>query len=70
MNRYLIDGKEIIDKYELNRSDELWWCNSHNRQATYLFTKTINGVLNRQEPCCDPKSSGLLITCSCVKIPN
>lgn len=48
--------------------DEYWWCNAHERQATYIFTQTINGIETRRESCCNPQLGGILLPCNCVKI--
>lgn len=50
-------------RYSRNDTDELWWCNSHQRQAEYIRS-------NRQSKtrCCDPKLGGILLPCNAVNL--
>lgn len=38
---------------------EIFWCTSHNRQATAVDPKG--------QPHCDPKLGGIMLPCYCVK---
>jgi len=40
--------------------DELWWCNSHNRKATY-----VDEIGQHR---CDPKLGGRMIPCMVVNL--
>jgi len=40
---------------------EIWWCNSHQRQATHIDWKQGKWV-------CDPKLGGILLPCVCINI--
>jgi hypothetical protein len=46
-------------KYEFNSSNETWYCNTHQRRATYLF---------HGKHVCDPSLGGILMPCSCVNL--
>ena len=48
--------------YTLANKNELWWCNIHRRQATYVRNETYH--------CCDPKLGGIMIPCNCVDLTN
>lgn len=41
-------------------SEEIWWCESHKREATHTNATTGN-------PCCDPKLGGILLPCNVKK---
>lgn len=42
-------------------SDGVWWCNSHQRQATHTDAKGRH--------CCNPKLGGILLPCNVVFAP-
>lgn len=46
--------------YVKNNPDELWWCNSHQRRATYIDELGWHH--------CDPKLPGIMIPCQCVNL--
>lgn len=51
--------------YEPYEGDELWWCNNHQRKATYI--RTIN---NKIEHVCRPGQGGILLPCFAVNLTN
>lgn len=50
-------------QYRRDTSGELWWCNSHTRQATHV---RIGGNIERH--CCDTELGGILLPCLCVNL--
>lgn len=46
--------------YKPNESNERWWCETHQRPATYLLRRSFGDI-----PCCDPALGGILIPCVC-----
>lgn len=52
---------KINPPYELAATDELWWCNSHQRRATHK---------RGDYHCCDPALGGILLPCSCVNLTD
>ena len=50
--------------YEKANEDELWWCNSHGRRATYIWWNDYHPKTH----CCDPKLGGILLPCTCVEL--
>lgn len=48
-----------MSEYQKDLSGETWWCNSHQRRATYLF---------KDQHVCDPDLGGIMIPCSSVKL--
>ena len=51
-----------VKLYSKSNCNELWWCNVHNRIATYMLRNTRH--------CCDPSLSGIMIPCNCVELTN
>jgi hypothetical protein len=49
-----------ISSYQLADNNELWWCNSHQRRATY--------VRNETDHCCDPNLGGIMLPCRTVNL--
>lgn len=49
----------MSERYKLDDSSETWWCNSHNRYATWLDTQTNKHI-------CDPRLSGIMLPCFTV----
>lgn len=47
--------------YQRDTSGELWWCNSHQRKAEWLF---------KGQHRCDPSLGGITLPCSCVNLTN
>jgi len=46
-------------------TSELWWCNSHQRQATHIqYHKGYRTLLH----CCDPKLGGIMLPCDAVNL--
>lgn len=39
----------------------LWWCDSHNRRATFVLRREGESP----EAHCDPKLGGILLPCKC-----
>lgn len=52
--------------YSVNNDGKKWWCNSHNRFATYLCYSDIDTC----RVCCEPGQSGVMIPCFVVEITN
>ena len=48
-------GKFLIEVSELEPTDGVYWCTSHNRPAAH--------VNHRGERCCDPSKGGILLPC-------
>jgi hypothetical protein len=45
---------------------ERWWCTTHKRIATYVWTSTgqrHRGLMR----CCNPKLGGILLPCQCER---
>jgi hypothetical protein len=55
----MIAHYETLDKEKYH----LWWCKSHRREATHVWTDE-NG--NRRI-CCDPKLGGIMLPCNCER---
>lgn len=57
-----INDEWDIPRYTYAPGDqgELWWCNSHQRRATYVF--------NRKDHCCAPGLGGIMIPCHAVNL--
>lgn len=51
-------------EYWRDASGELWWCNTHERRATYMCRQTNLRPYHR----CDPKLGGILLPCSAVNL--
>lgn len=69
LQSYAVHDREVerVVSYEPDNSNELWWCNSHRRRATYLrkrFTDACWGHV------CDPHLGGILLPCVCVNLTN
>ncbi len=47
--------------FPLLESAGLWWCNSHQREATHIRKDGTR--------CCDPKLGGILLSCQVVFAP-
>lgn len=47
--------------YDTSRDRELWWCNAHQRQATFFDGSSASLR-------CDPKLGGIMIPCDCVDL--
>jgi len=41
-----------------NEDEGMWWCNTHQREATYID--------KRGEHCCHPRKGGIAFPCSVV----
>lgn len=53
-------------KYEQDGSGELWWCNVHQRRATFLFTPL--GGTKQVKHVCAPHLGGITMPCRCVNL--
>lgn len=68
-------SRPIVNYQRYSNLSELWWCNSHQRRATYVLIKKYDyqiwlpdGPRETIDHCCDPKLGGILLPCSCVNL--
>lgn len=43
---------------------ELWWCNTHQRRATFMWRKGFE----EERHTCDPNLGGITMMCRCVNL--
>ncbi len=55
-----------MPEYVLDTSGRWWWCNSHQRDATYVLHRPT------MEPThvCNPKLGGIMLPCRCVDLTD
>ena len=51
--------------YAPNTDDRVWWCNAHQRQATWRVSN-----YDWSTACCDPGLGGIMIPCECVDLTD
>jgi hypothetical protein len=59
MNEYPLAALTAAEAI-LKQSDGIWWCNSHQREATWI------GPRGRE---CDPKLGGIMLPCRVIFAP-
>jgi hypothetical protein len=55
-----------MTQYVPDSSGRLWWCNSHQRRATAVFSYPDG----RTRHCCAPGLGGILLPCSAVDLTD
>jgi hypothetical protein len=60
-----MNPREYID---LRNARPLWWCNSHQREATYAYVQHGKDCELKLVHCCDPCLGGILLPCFCVEL--
>lgn len=53
--------------YRENDDGRKWWCNSHERWATHVWS---NGDIRGWQHCCAPSLGGILLPCFAVDITD
>lgn len=56
-------------EYRKDESGRTWWCNIHERRATYVFCRQLNTQI-RIEHVCEPGLGGIMIPCRCVDLTD
>lgn len=60
-----------IVSFFYNSNKELWWCNVHQRRATYMIRRVFgDGFDIKLDHCCDPRLGGIMLECSCVDLTD